>query len=69
MGESLMAITVRRYVEEWGKFVDGYKNASPATHKGGQFVNNVLEACEASPYMAAHLLVLILGVAVLAVFV
>ena len=64
-----MAFTPRRYQEEWGKFVEAYKAAPPANHKGGDFPNRLKAGCEASPYLAAHLLILLLVVAAIAVFV
>ena len=64
-----MAFTPRRYVEEWGKFVAAYKAAPPANHKGGDIPNRLKAACEASPYLAAHFLIVLVAVAVIAVFV
>jgi hypothetical protein len=64
-----MAFTLRRYQEEWGKFVAAYKAAPPANHAGGDFPNRLKSACQASPYMAAHLLILVLILAGLAVLI
>ena len=49
-----MAFTLSRYKREWKVFTEAFKNAPPATHRGGELANKLVFASGASPYIAGH---------------
>jgi hypothetical protein len=62
-----MAFNASKYKREWSTFVEAFRNAPPATHKSGALANKFVFACQASPYIAGHLLLVAAVLCVVAV--